>query len=123
MITFNWKIVIIVLVALVIANKALTVANLSAIKKNFPEIDPLKAEKNPIARFFFQKFGLEGGTFIYSIISLATALLFIFLLNLTLTAFKVPNSLSICLYVVMMWYFLVLCNNLFFLLKYSKVVP
>ena len=123
MITFNWKIVIIVLVALVIANKALTVANLSAIKKNFPEIDPLKAEKNPIARFFFQKFGLEGGTFIYSIISLATALLFIFLLNLTLTAFKVPNSLSICLYVVMMWYFLVLGNNLFFLLKYSKVVP
>ena len=123
MIAFNWKIVIIVLVALVIADKAITVANLNAIKKNFPEIDPLKAEKNPIAKFFFQKFGLNGGTFLYSIVSLLTALLFIFLLNLTLTAFKVPNSLSISLYVIMLWYFIVIGNNLFFLLKFSKVIP
>ena len=123
MIAFNWKIVIIILVALVIADKALTVANLSAIKKNFPNVDPLNAEKNPIAKFFFQKFGLEGGTFLYSIVSLATALLFMFLLNLTLTAFKVPNSLSICLYVVMIFYGIVIGNNLFFLLKFSKVVP
>jgi len=123
MITFNWKIVIIVLVALVIADKAITVANLNAIKKNFPEVDSLKAEKNPIARFFFQKFGLEGGTFLYSIISIATVLLFMFLLNLTLTAFKVPNSLSICLYVVMLWYGFVIFNNFYFLLKFSRVIP
>ena len=123
MITFNWKIVIIVLIALVIADKAITVANLNTIKKNFPKVDPLKAEKNPLARFFFQKFGLEGGTFLYSIISLLTVLLFMFLLSATLNAFKVPNALSISLYVIILFYGMTLANNLYFLLKFSRVIP
>lgn len=123
MITFNWKIVIIVLIALVIADKAITVVNLNAIKKNFPNVDPLKAERNPIARFFFQKFGLYGGTIPFGFLSIITTILAVLLLNLTLGAFKVPNSLSISLYIIILYYGFTISNNLFFLLKFSKVIP
>lgn len=123
MITFNWKIVITILIILVVADKLITVANLNAIKKNFPKIDPLKAEKNPLARFFFQKFGLTYGTILYGIISVITTLVFILLLNWTLSLFHVPNSLSISLYVTMLWYGLVITNNTYFFLKFSKVIP
>ena len=123
MIVFNWKVVILVLVLLTVADKAITVANLNAIKKNFPDIDPLKAEKNPIAKFFFQKCGLTWGTIIYGVIGLATALLFMLILNGILITLKVPNSLSISLYVVMIIYGLTVTNNLYFLLKYNRIIP
>jgi len=120
---FNWKVVILILVLLTIADKAITVANLNAIKKNFPDIDPLKAEKNPIARFFFQKCGLIWGTIIYGVIGLLTALLFMLVLNLMLSTVGVPNSLSISFYVVMIIYGITITNNLYFFLKYSRIIP
>ena len=123
MIEFNWKIVIVVLILLVVADKVITIVNLNAIKKNFPEVDPIKAEKNPLARFFFQKFGLIGGTILYGIISLLTLFLVMFLLSIFLNGLNVPNALSISLYVIMIIYGFVLMNNLYFLLKFSKVIP
>ena len=97
--------------------------NLNAIKKNFPEVDPITAEKNPLARFFFEKFGLTGGTILYGIISIFTVLLAMFFLSTFLKGLNVPNALSISLYVLMIIYGFVLANNLFFLLKYSKLIP
>ena len=123
MIEFNWQIVIVVLILLVVADKAITVVNLNAIKKNFPKVDPITAEKNPLASFFFQKFGLTGGTILYGIISLLTAFLFMFLLSTFLNGLNVPNALSISLYVLMIFYGFVIANNLYFLLKYSKLIP
>lgn len=123
MITFNWKIVIIVLIILVTADKLITVANINAVKKNFPEVDALKIEKNPIAKLFFTKFGLLYGTILYGMISIITTLIFILLLNWTLGLFGVPNSLSISLYVTMLWFGFVITNNIYFLLKFSKVIP
>ena len=123
MVTFNWNVVIVVLILLVVADKVITVANLNAIKKNFPKIDPLKAEKNPIARFFFTKFGLTWGTLFYGVLSLISILLFMLLVTWTLTAIKTPNALSISLWAVIMLYFLILGNNLYFLLKFSRIIP
>jgi len=120
---FNWSIVIIILMTLVIADKAITIINLKTIEKNFPEVDTLKAEKNPLARFFFNKFGIYGGSFLYAIISLITVILFILLLSFTLNAFKITNSLSIALYIAMLWYGFVIFNNLYFFLKFSKIIP
>lgn len=114
---------IIVLVALVIADKALTVINLNTMKKNFPDVDILNAKKNPIARFFFQKFGLVGGTIIQGLLGIITAIIALLLFNQTLQKFYVPNSLSISLWIVIIIYSIVIGNNLFFLLKASKVVP
>lgn len=123
MITFNWKIVIIVLIALVVADKLITVANIQAVKKNFPKVDAMQIEKNPIAKFFFQKFGLLWGTILYGMISILTTLIFILLLNWTLSLFHVPNSLSISLYVTMLWFGFVITNNTYFFLKFSKIIP
>lgn len=122
-ITFNWKIVIIVLIALVVADKLITVANIQAVKKNFPKINTLRVEKNLLAKFFFTKFGLLYGTIFYSILSIITTLISILLLNWTLSLFGVPNSLSISLYVIMMWFGLVITNNVYFLLKFSRIIP
>ena len=35
--TFNWTIVILIIICLVAADKILTVANINAVKKNFPD--------------------------------------------------------------------------------------
>lgn len=120
---FNWKIVVMVLIFLVVADKVITLVNLNQIKKNFPEIDPIKAEKNTIARLFFNKLGLVGGTILYLFISIITVFLALLLLNLTLGAFDITNSLSISLYIIMMWYGFVIFNNLYFFLKFSKIIP
>ena len=55
---FNWTIIIILIVCLVAADKLLTVANIKAVEKNFPHVDPLSIEKNPLAKEFFKQQGL-----------------------------------------------------------------
>jgi len=120
--TFNWKIVIIVILALVLADKFLTIVNINPVKKNFPEVDPLKIEKNPLARFLFNKFGLYGGIIIHTIITLIGAFLFLWFLGNTLSSFNIQNSLSISLYIFILFYGFVLANNFYFLLKFSKIV-
>jgi len=121
--TFNWKIIILVIVLLVVADKIITVANINAVKKNFPGVDPLSIEKNPIAREFFKQQGLVWGTILYSIFSILCFLLAMFLIHWTLKLFHVNNSLGIAFYIIVIFYFLVLGNNLYFLLKYSRVIP
>ncbi len=123
MVIFNWKIVIIILVALVVADKLITVANINAVKKNFPKIDPLSIERNPLAKWFFQKCGLVWGTILYGIVSIITILIFMFLINSFLKSVGVTNSLSVSLWIAMVFYGIVILNNLYFLLKYSKIVP
>ncbi len=121
--TFNWTIVLFIIIALVAADKLITVANINAVKNNFPHIDPLSIEKNPLAREFFKQHGLIWGTITYGIFSFLTFLVFMFLLNWTLKLFNVTNHLSISLYVIMIIYGIVILNNLYFLLKYSRVIP
>lgn len=120
--TFNWTILIFIIIALVAADKILTVANINAVKKNFPKIDPLSIEKNPLAREFFKQQGLLLSSIVYGIFSFLTFIVALFLFHWTLKSFGVTNSLSISLYIVMVWYSFVLMNNLYFLLKFSKVI-
>lgn len=120
---FDWKIVIFFLLALVVADKLITCANIIAVKKNFPHIDEYSIEKNPLAKYFFEKFGLWGGTIIYTILSLLTVLVTMTLIAFSLKLFGVSNYKSIALYIITMIYGLVIANNLFFLLKFSRVVP
>ncbi len=121
--TFNWTIIIFIIITLVTADKLLTVANINAVRKNFPDIDALSIEKNPLAREFYKQHGLTWGTITYGIFSILTFLAALFLLHWSLKSFGVTNSLSISLYVLFIWYFFVLGNNLYFLLKFSKIIP
>ena len=121
--TFNWTIVIFIIISLVAADKILTVANINAVKKNFPDVDPLSVERNPIAREFFKQQGLGLGTVTYGLFSILCFFVAMFLIHWTLKLFNVNNSLSIAFYILIIWYGIVISNNIFFLLKYSKVVP
>ena len=121
--TFNWTIVIFIIITLVATDKLLTVANINAVDKNFPNIDKLSIERNPLAREFFKQHGLALGSITYGIFSILTFLAALFLFHWCLKSFGVTNSLSISLYIIMIWYGFVILNNLYFLLKFSKVIP
>ena len=121
--TFNWTIVIFIIIALVATDKLLTVANINAVTKNFPDVNPLSIEKNPLAREFFKQHGLMWGSLTYGLFSILCFIVAMYLIHWMLKLFHVTNSLSIALYVVMIWYFFVIGNNLYFLLKFSKVIP
>lgn len=111
-------VIFLIFALLVTADKLITVVNIKQVQKNFPEAvkdDPYKVEKNPLAKWFFEKFGLAGGTVIYWFISLGTVFVFYYL-------FTIPFSPRVALYIVMMLYAFVLMNNFYFLLKYSRLI-
>ncbi len=115
--------VLVVIVILVSLDKIITAANILQVEKNFPEVNKYDIEKNPVAKFFFKKCGLLWGTIIYGILSVLTFILALILLEWTLKLFGVVNAQSISLYIMILLYCLVIGSNLFFLLKFSKVVP
>jgi len=94
----------------------LTIANIIQVNKHFPQAtkgDYYKVERNPLAKFFFEKFGLWGGSFIYGLISLAVLFIGYFILSALFNE-------SIALWTAMILYSIVIINNLFFLMRYSK---
>jgi hypothetical protein len=98
-----------------VLDKGLTILNIHQVQKNFPEADAIGIEKNPVARFFFKNFGIWGGTIIYGLISLLLMILVFFIL-------KHFFGEAIALYAIFMLYVIALGNNIFFLLKYSKII-
>ena len=120
---FDWTIVLLVILFLVVLDKGLTIANIKAVEKNFPKTNAIEIEKNPVAKYFFTKFGLYGGSIIYGILSFLTFILALLLLSWSLHFFYPTTSWSIALWILMLWYGLVILNNFFFLLKYNMIVP
>ena len=120
-INFVW--VLIIIVILVSLDKGITFMNVKAVEKNFPQIDKFSIEKNPLAKFLFNKFGLEWGIVFCWLISILTFLIALKLLDWCISLFNVTNSFSIALWISIILYCMIIGNNLFFLLKFSKVVP
>jgi hypothetical protein len=104
--TINWYTIIIVAIILIAIDKGLTVANIKAVQKNNPGIDALSIEKNPVAKFAFQKTGLFWGTILYGLFSLATF-------------FFASNAWGVSFYVMCLVYAFILMNNFYFLLRYN----
>ena len=119
----NWTIVIAIIIILVSLDKLLTVVNIKAVEKNYPEIDRLSIERNPLAKNFFIQYGLVWGTALYWLFSIITFLVALGLLSWCLSLFKVTNHFSISLWVMMIVYGFVIMNNLFFALKFNGVIP
>ena len=120
---FNWSVILVVILFLVVLDKGLTIVNIKSVEKNFPKIDALSIEKNPIARYFFKQYGLIGGSIVYGILSFITFLLALMVLSYSLHFFWPTTAWSIALWILMLWYGLVILNNFFFLLKYNMIVP
>jgi len=123
MIEINWTYVILFIIALIAMDKIITVINIKAVEKNYPDVDPLSIEKNPLAKEFFKQQGLLLGTLLYGLFSFFTFIIALLLLRWSLNLFHINNSFSISLYVLSIWYGIVIANNLFFLLKFSKIIP
>jgi len=111
-------IILLVLVFLIILDKGLTIANIIQVNKHFPEAtkgDYFKIEQNPMAKWFFEKFGLWKGSFIFGIVSILIGLIAYFILALLFGEMA-------SLWIICIIYGFVVFNNFYFLLKYSKVI-
>ena len=120
--TFNWSIVVGIIIVLVFLDKGLTYLNVHQVEKNYSHLEALSIEKNPIVKWMFKEFGLIGGTILSFLLSIVTFILALLVLDWSLHFFT-PNSASISLYILMIIYGLVIANNLYFLLKFSRVIP
>lgn len=109
-----WTILLIFLI-ITILDKGITVINIHQVQKNFPETDALSIEKNPLAKKSFENFGLLWGSIVYGLVSIITMILFFLLLRWSFNEY-------IALYSFFIIYGIVIVNNLFFLLKYSKII-
>lgn len=108
-------VIFLIFAILVSLDKGLTLLNIHQVNKNFPESvkeDKYKVEQNPIAKFFFNNFGLIGGTIVYWFFSIGTLFAVFFLLSVSFQE-------RISLYVIIMIYGLIIANNFYFLFKYS----
>jgi hypothetical protein len=105
-----------IIILFVIADKLLTVANISQVRNNFPDVeDPIKVEKNPVARWLFKQSGLFLGSVILGIITIITTFLGYLLM-------KRSWGEGVALYIIFMLYAFIIFNNLYFFLKYSRVI-
>ncbi len=115
------KILTLLLIFLVIVSldKGLTFLVVQQTWKNFPEDikdDIYKAEKNPVAKWFFQKLGLNMGTIVYGLISILTLFLAFFILQLFFGE-------TTALFIIFILYGAVIFNNAFHLLRFMGVIP
>ena len=118
----NWWTICIIAIFLITLDKGLTVANIKAVEKNNPGIDALSIEKNPVAKFAFQKTGLFWGSILYGIFSLATFFFAMLLFYYPAKAWAPGNAWPVSFYVMVMIYGLILFNNFYFWLRYSKLL-
>jgi hypothetical protein len=118
----SWMTVLIIAIILVSLDKGLTAFNIESVRKNNPGVSPYSIEKNPIARFTFEKFGMIGGTAIFWVFSIVTFLLATYLLSYPARIFAPNNPVGLASYAMVLLYFLVLGNNFYFAFKYNGLI-
>ena len=114
----SFKMLLLIFVIMVVFDKGLTIANIYQVNQHFPQAtkdDYYKVEQNPIAHWFFEKFGLWGGSFLYGIISLIVLFAGFYILSALFNE-------RVGLWAAMIIYSIVIANNLYFLLKYSTII-
>jgi len=117
-----WSLVFIIAVCMVALDKILTYTNLTLVENNNLTRDPLAIEKNPVARWFFQVFGLLGGTVIYFVLSVLTFMLAVWVLTPATAIWAPANARAVALYLIMIVYSFVITNNLYFMLKFAGIL-
>lgn len=119
----NWKLVLILALVLTMLDKGITVMNVLAVKKNFPQIeDPTMIEKNPMQRWFWDKFGLYGGALVFMVFSMALFFFLVYILAAPASLFAPNNKYGVALYFMCLVYGFVIINNIYFFLRYSKIL-
>lgn len=111
----DFKLLLIIFIVIVFLDKGLTAWNITEVNKHFPQVEPYSIEKNPVAKMFFEKYGLLNGSILFGIISVISLFLVFFVLD------WIFNE-RIALWIIFIFYGAVLMNNTYFLLKYSQVI-
>jgi hypothetical protein len=118
----NWITFLIIAIILVTLDKGLTAINIMSVQKHNPGTDPYAVEKNPLARYSFQKLGLLGGSIVYWIFSVMTFMLAIYLMRYPASIIAPNNSYGVALYIIVILYFFVIGNNFYFFWRYNKLL-
>ena len=119
----TWQTILTIAIILVTADKVLTMINVELVKDKYPNIDPLTIEKNPVTKFFFERFGLFGGTIIFWFISIFTFMVATYCMSAAVgTLYSYNNRYGVSLYLMMMFYGFVIFNNIYFMLRYKGVI-
>ena len=105
----DFKILLLIFVLLVFADKALTMMNLTVLSKDKPA-NYLDAEQNIAAKWFFQKCGLLWGSILFGIVTLCTLFIMFY-------CFKSVFGVDKTLWFIFLVYGAVIFNNIFYLLK------
>ena len=121
----NYALLFWIIVIFTCADKALTYYNLQALNKNNSYEETISAERNPLGRWFFGYFGLEGGTILYGILSfistISLALLFINFFKWN-GIVDMQFNFNIAVYFLFIVYGLVIFNNTYFLIKHNNIL-
>ena len=119
----NNIILFLVILLLVSTDKVSTYYSIHNLQKNYPGIDYLSAEKNPLAKWFMQKAGLIGGQILFAFISIGLFYLSLYLIQSCLKGFHVANYIGISWYVMLLVYSFTIGNNIYFALKHGRILP
>jgi len=102
------KVLLIIFVIIIAADKLLTLWNMQILANNNPNY--LQAEKNIAARWFFGKFGLIGGTILFGMLTLISLLVVYYSFSFVFNPYKV-------LWVIFVIYGFTIANNSYYLIK------
>lgn len=120
----EFKILLIIFIILVLLDKGITAMNVIQVNKGKTSMD-YSIEKNPIAKWFFEKTGLFWGSLLFGITTIISMFIIIDLLSYTIMKGfgwnQVPADYQ-ALWIIFIVYGFVLANNSFFFLKYSKII-
>jgi len=114
-----------ILLGLIAADKIITAINIFTVEKNFPELtkgEPWNIEKNPLAKTFFQKYGIINGSIIYFFISIVTVAIAVSLLAFTFYLFGMQDYWIKASAIMIVIYFLVVAWNSFMYLKFGRFI-
>jgi hypothetical protein len=103
-------------------DKGLTAFNILSVQKNHPEVNALSIEKNPVAKVFYEKLGLVGGTVVYWVLSVFTFLLATYLFSFPAKIIAPDNQLGVALYAMVIFYSFVIGNNFYFAFRYNGLI-
>jgi len=118
----NWTTILIIIVILVALDKTITVMNIKAVARNHPDTNALSIEKNPVAKWSFEKMGLLWGSLAYGLFSIATFLFALLLFYYPAKYYAPDNAVNVAFYVMMIFYGAVIFNNLYFYLRYNNLL-
>lgn len=116
-------ILFIVILILVTGDKLTTYYSIKNLQLNNPNVDYLQAEKNILARFFMQRFGLLWGNVLFALVSVGLFYIALRGIQISLQALNVTNYIGISWYIMIIIYVITIGNNLYFVLKHAKVLP